>query len=129
LATILQHQWASKLLGFDFRVQYKPGSTNVVADALSRRDIEEVALAHAISAVSFTLFDDLQAEYSSETALTELRQDVINGGRGDQWAIIDDLVTRGGRVFVATSSPSLATVLAHAHGVGHEGVQKMLHKI
>jgi hypothetical protein len=43
LSTIPQHQWASKLLGFDFRVEYKPGSTNIVADALSRRDTDEEA--------------------------------------------------------------------------------------
>jgi hypothetical protein len=35
LATILQHQWASKLLGFDFQVEFKPGVMNMVADALS----------------------------------------------------------------------------------------------
>ena len=38
LTTIPQHQWASKLLGFDFVVEYKPGSLNAVADALSRRE-------------------------------------------------------------------------------------------
>jgi hypothetical protein len=38
LTTIPQHQWVSKLLGFDFVVEYKPGAQNVVADALSRRD-------------------------------------------------------------------------------------------
>jgi hypothetical protein len=37
LATIPQHQWVSKLIGFDFRVEYKPSSSNTVADALSRR--------------------------------------------------------------------------------------------
>ena len=38
LTTIPQHQWASKLIGFDFLVEYKLGALNVVADALSRRD-------------------------------------------------------------------------------------------
>jgi hypothetical protein len=38
LTTIPQHQWASKLLSFDFVVEYKPGALNVVADALSRRN-------------------------------------------------------------------------------------------
>jgi hypothetical protein len=38
LATIPQHHWVGKLLGFDFEVEYKPGAQNTVADALSRRD-------------------------------------------------------------------------------------------
>jgi hypothetical protein len=36
LSTISQHQWASKLIGFIFHVEYRPGSSNVVVDALSR---------------------------------------------------------------------------------------------
>jgi hypothetical protein len=36
LATIPQHQWVSKLMGFDFVVEYKPGANNTVDDALSR---------------------------------------------------------------------------------------------
>jgi hypothetical protein len=41
LATIPQHHWVGKLLGFDFSVKYKPGMMNVMADALSWRDTEE----------------------------------------------------------------------------------------
>jgi hypothetical protein len=53
LATIPQHHWVDKLLGFDFTVEYKSGSTNTVADALSRRDTREGALL----AISVPLFD------------------------------------------------------------------------
>jgi hypothetical protein len=35
LSSIPQCQWTSKLLGFDFHVEFKPGVANVVADALS----------------------------------------------------------------------------------------------
>jgi hypothetical protein len=40
LSTVPQHQWISKLFGFDFTVEYRPGRLHTVADALSRRDIE-----------------------------------------------------------------------------------------
>jgi hypothetical protein len=55
LATIPQHHWVGKLLGFDFTVEYKPGRQNIVADALSRH---EVATGHtcAITRTSFDLF-------------------------------------------------------------------------
>jgi hypothetical protein len=54
LAMIPQHHWVGKLLGFDFTVEYKPGATNTVADALSRRDTEE-GVVLAISAPGLTL--------------------------------------------------------------------------
>ena len=57
LSTIPQHHWVAKLLGFDFRVEYKPGAANVVADALSRRDEEASATMAVLSTPSFALFD------------------------------------------------------------------------
>ena len=59
LATIPQHHWVGKLLGFDFTVEYKPGATNTVADALSRRDTEEGTVL-AISAPRFNYIERLR---------------------------------------------------------------------
>jgi hypothetical protein len=59
LTTIPQHHWVSKLLGFDFMVEYKSGALNITADALSRRD-EQPGEAMALSAPQFTLFDDVR---------------------------------------------------------------------
>ena len=50
LSTVPQHQWVSKLFGFDFSVEYRPGRLNTVADALSRRG-DEVAARDAPDAV------------------------------------------------------------------------------
>jgi hypothetical protein len=53
LSTIPQHQWLGKLLGFDFKVEFKSGATNVAADALSQRDTEETREAMALSGAMF----------------------------------------------------------------------------
>jgi hypothetical protein len=58
-STIQQHQWANKLLGFDLCIEYNPGVSNVVVDALSHRNMEEVATIMALLSPSFLLFDDL----------------------------------------------------------------------
>jgi hypothetical protein len=66
LSTVPQHQWVSKLFGFDFSVEYHPGRLNTVADALSRHDSEaslelgDTAAAVTISRPSFTYIDDVR---------------------------------------------------------------------
>ena len=70
LSTVPQHQWISKLFGFDFTVEYRLGHLNTVADALSRRDVEldsgpaseEGAAMCATSGPSFALIDDIRDE-------------------------------------------------------------------
>ncbi|KAK1644564.1 hypothetical protein QYE76_062369 [Lolium multiflorum] len=77
LSTVPQHQWISKLFGFDFTVEYRPGRLNTVADALSRRDADPDAaegvsdgrLLCIRSGPSFALFDRIrQATVSAPDA-------------------------------------------------------------
>ncbi|KAG3098892.1 hypothetical protein PI125_g15224 [Phytophthora idaei] len=65
-------RWLSFFVEYDFRVEYKPGRLNVVADALSRRPDYAVKTADAnrigvecASAPSSSLIDDVTAEYAS----------------------------------------------------------------
>lgn len=129
LSTIPQHQWASKLLGFDFRVEYKPGATNTVADALSCRDTEMEVAVRALSLPSFSLFDDLRRELERDPAAVALREEIQKGNRASPWAIVDDLITYAGRIYIPPASTVLPAVLAAAHEAGHEGTQKTLHRL
>ncbi|XP_055960653.1 transposon Tf2-1 polyprotein [Mercurialis annua] len=67
ITTLPQQKWVSKLLGYDFQVEYKAGKENKVADALSRRD-EEMGLLASISGPQLDLFQSIKdANMNSKT--------------------------------------------------------------
>jgi hypothetical protein len=128
LTTIPQHQWVSKLLGFDFVVEYKPGAQNVVADALSRRD-EGGAELQALSAPQFSLFDDVRQEINGDVELSQLRDAIRGGTKPETRRVVDGLILFKGRVFISAHSGLRQAILELVHGTGHEGVHKMLHRL
>jgi hypothetical protein len=127
LSTVPQHQWVSKLFGYDFAVEYRPGCLNVVADALSRRENGDEQLS-ALTGPSFKLFDDLRQELQDNADLRAFRDSVV-ADRGDPWHISNGLIMHGSRVFVPSTSAALPVVLQLAHTAGHEGTQKTLQRL
>ncbi|KAG2965401.1 hypothetical protein PC119_g24995 [Phytophthora cactorum] len=72
-------RWLSFFAEYDFRVEYKPGRLNVVADALSRWPDYAVKTADAnrigverVSAPSSSLIDDVKAAYASDADAKQL---------------------------------------------------------
>jgi hypothetical protein len=128
LSTIPKHQWASKLLGFNFHVEFKPGAMNVVADVLSRRDTEEAG-AMALFCPSFHLFDSLRQEVASTPDLRALLDAATDDTKGPVWRAQDDLIIVHNRIYLPPSSSCLQQVLTAAHGAGHEGIAKTLHRL
>jgi len=128
LATIPQHHWVGKLLGFDFSVEYRSGATNVVADALSRRDTEEGDLM-AISAPRFDFISRLRQAQALDPALAAIVEEVRAGTRAAPWAVTDGMVTFDGRLYIPPASPLLPEIMAAVHADGHEGVHRTLHRL
>jgi hypothetical protein len=100
----------------------------VVADTLSYRDTEMTAELAAILAPSLAVLDDLHHEHAIDHALQALMKQVLDGEKGEHWQIVNELITSCGKVFVPVEYLALPGLLAHAHGCGHEGTEKTLHR-
>jgi hypothetical protein len=125
LATIPQHHWVGKLLDFDFTVEYKSGSMNTVADALSRSDTEEGAVL-AISAPHFDFIGRLRHAQTTESALVAIHDEIRAGTCTAPWTVVDDMITYGGRLYIPPDSPLLQEIMEAIHEDGHEGVHRTL---
>ena len=72
LSTSPQVHWISKLLGFDFSVEFRSGMTNKVADAPSRRDDngpEEVSELHALQSSTSGILSRIRQEIKTNIIL------------------------------------------------------------
>jgi len=128
LATIPQHHWISKLLGFDFVVEYEPGAQNVVADALSKRNtVDGVIL--AVSAPHFDYIERLCQAHATDPARVAIWEELAAGTRSAPWALVDGLVIYDSRIYVPPTSPLLQEILAAVHDDVHKGVQRTLHHL
>jgi hypothetical protein len=132
LTTVPQHQWLSKLFGFDFTVEYGLGRLNFVADALSRRDEDasDTPRALAISGLTFAFLDELRAATLQDAEASRLTQRLQAGELGAPWRLADDgLLLHGKLIFVPDTTDLRTRALDLVHAVGHEGIQKKLQRI
>jgi len=60
-----QQKWTAKVQGYDFRIVYRHGKDNAVADALSRMDQETTHILLAVSSLIPQLIQELQIFYDT----------------------------------------------------------------
>jgi hypothetical protein len=128
LSTIPQHAWVSKLFWFQFFVEFKPGRLNAAANVLSRRN-EEHPSVHALSSPDFEFYEQFHREAASLPEIAAAREEILAGRATKEWQLVDDMVVYAGRLLLSTTSSFWTQLLEHAHGMGHEGVQKTLQRL
>lgn len=133
ITTIAQQRWLYKLRGFDFVIVYKKGKENVVADALSRRDVVEAnAKKGELSAFSQPVPNWIEAvkqEVELSSNLQALVQRIISGEAMGPWRIIDGVISFKDRIYLETNSSLIEDIIGQFHNTTHEGYHKMSQRI
>lgn len=132
--TPAQQRFIIKLLGYDFSIEYKPGSTNTVADALSRtqqeKKSEQILL---LTTISDPLLEDLRLETNQHPELQALLQKINSNSEGlSKFSIHDGLIFFNGRIVIASDSLHKTCILENFHSSltgGHGGVRRTLARI
>lgn len=122
-----QQRWLTKLLGYDFDIVYKPGSSNVVADALSRIPPPFAAF-HTLTSSSRPLsaiYEALRHFYRhhppSATQLTEVQH---NPADRSDLTVSNGLLFHKGRLFVPPETALQHLIISEYHNTpvgGHAG--------
>jgi hypothetical protein len=111
-----------------FTIEYKPGCTNIVADALSRRDTPDAQL-HAISLPSFDLLDGIKLAVEIDAKLEDLHNRITVGTLGEPWSVVDGIVLYQKHIYIHAHFCLLQAILSVVHNDSHEGIQRTLHKL
>jgi hypothetical protein len=133
-----QQKWITKLLGYDFLIEYKKGVDNKVADALSRKfeetregDFEDQTL-FSITFPSPTWVEEIKATYESDPVLQgKISELLADAGNVSQYSFRSGLLLYKGRIVVGNVDSIRSKILHFIHDsptAGHSGYQKTLHR-
>ena len=119
-----QARWQDFLAEFDFTLEYKPGTTNAVADALSRR--AELA---SISQLNSDIMQRIREGMDHDPLAKSLMEHAKEGKTRRFWHDNGLLHTKGKRVYVPHHGNLRREILRESHDskwAGHQGVRRTL---
>jgi hypothetical protein len=152
IGTPTQQRWVSKLLGFDFEVEYKQGKKNKAADALSRIHTSDpsefptqqaimqtedadsnTAQNQAISISNPTWIEELKVAYPEDPLIQELLQQYHHGELDiEKYNFQHGLLFYKGRIHLGSMGPIQQQILHQFHNTplaGHMGTHKTFSRI
>jgi len=136
VATIPQQRWISKLMGYDFIIEYKRGTENRVADALSRQfDPLTGSPELTLSLISFptpTWVEELKASYAQDQVAHSILLNFQQNQPGPKgFSVQRGLLLKKGQLWLVKNSPFQRQVLEFIHSnptAGHSSFHKTLHR-
>lgn len=121
-----QARWQEFLGEFNFVWVHRPGKQNQVADALSRKEVQEYVA--SLTTVYTDFLDRIKEQSQSDNAYQKLKKQVADGEVRKYWIEDDLLHARGGRLYVPVGSlrRELMREMHDPQWAGHPGVDRML---
>lgn len=134
-----QQMYVRKLMGYNFKIEYKPGSSNKVVDALSRKDehstellLDEASMFWNFSKPIPFLLKDVQRENQTGEDLRKLHQQYKANLLGDEYSVKDGMLIHKGKFIISSTSQLKQKLLQEYHATpmaGHTGVKRTLARL
>ncbi|KAH9650018.1 hypothetical protein KPL70_026202 [Citrus sinensis] len=119
-------KWITKIMGYDFDIQYRSGASNRVADALSR--LTEPAECSALAIPQWQHWDSLKVELAEDTFLKKLREDITSGTQSHVgFSVEHGVLFYKSRLVIPQTSKLLSALIGEFHTTpigGHSGETK-----
>lgn len=107
-------RWLTKLLGFDFTIQYRPGPENKAADALSRK-AETPELAAVTGPVAIQL-EEISGEVDKDEGLQKLIAELQKDPASHpDYSLVQGRLLRHGRLVVPKKSTLIGMIMQELH--------------
>lgn len=120
-------KWVRKLLGFNFKVRFKPGATNRVADALSRKNKEDMELGTLLT-TNQVEWEELEKEIAASSDLQLIRMKLeLQSDDYAGFTIQGNKLLYKGRLVIPKNSVIIPVLLRQYHDFvvgGHAGELK-----
>lgn len=128
VVSTVQQRWAAKLIGLNYRIEYKPGVENRVADALSRKpQLEEFGQLSLVAPLTMDK-DVLRSQIQNDKDLGPVLTALEKGEASLPGFVLEKgLLYKNGCVVVPSGSPFIPKLLEQFHSSaigGHEGALK-----
>lgn len=112
-------------MAFDFDIVYKPGASNHVADALSRKSNGDVMLGNLITTSSNIQWDLLDKEVEADPCLSRFKRDIsLNSQQHVGFQLIEERLIYKNRVVIPHTSALILELMREYHDSpvdGHSG--------